>query len=48
MPDTEKIERVMLLIEMWYYLEKRGLVWPAVKKFIEKRINEELGEDAHE
>lgn len=43
MNDTEKDKRVLLMLKIWYHLIERKLVWPAAVDFLERRINEELG-----
>jgi hypothetical protein len=40
--DEAREERILKLIEIWFYLKERGTVWPAVTGFLEEAINRRL------
>jgi hypothetical protein len=40
MPDKEKDERILFLLRVWMLLNTTH--WPAVKTWVEARLNEEL------
>lgn len=42
MGDDERDERILFLLRIWSRLDAGGLVWPGVKAWVERQLNELL------
>lgn len=48
MGESISDKQILLLLEAWVYISKRGLVWPRVLNWIENRLNLAVGSSGHD
>lgn len=44
MRDEARDQRILFLLKLWLHLTETNLVWPKVRIWVERRLNEELGD----